>query len=164
MSPGSCPNCGKGILLRQGKRKKKCSKCGYIRYKSPHGHQRGTIIFPEKEKKKEKEIPSITTKEGEKELRRSLPKGEGYHTELYQNRKFMQDENIRFRNKAESIQRILKKLRRNKYNPIKEVEIAGELWDVESGKLVREKGRPKKKKEEELTPDRIIEEMVEEGS
>lgn len=158
MSPGQiCPNCHKGFLFSKGKRYRKCNKCGYIKYKSPHGHQEGSIMFPPKEKKKE-EIPSITLKKKDKQ--HAIEKGEGYHTEEYKDSKYYHDEQIRLRNKAQSIEKILAKLRKNKYSGIKEIEIEGEIWDVETGKLVREKEKPKEEEKEEFAPDRVIEDMV----
>lgn len=153
-----CKNCGKGFLIRTGKGRKRCKFCGYTKYDSPNRRGRGAILFPkeEKEEKKKEEIPKVNSKK-----RHVLPKGKGYHTQDYQDLKFLHDERTRLSRKRDSINKILKELRKNKYSGIKEVMIEGELWDVETGKLVREKEKPTKKEEEEFAPDRIIEEMVE---
>lgn len=159
-----CPNCHKGLMVSRGKRYRKCNKCGYIKYKSPHGSQQGTVLFPPKEKD---EIPKITTKEGRREEKKdkhhAIPKGEGYHTQDYKDQKFIHDQQIKITRKRQGIDEILKKLRKNKYNPIKTIEIDGEVWDVEKGKTlaeIAEEEKRKKEPKEELTPDRALEELV----
>lgn len=161
----TCPNCHKGKMISR-KRYRKCSKCGYIKYKSFHGAPKGTVLFPPKEKE---EIPKIITKEErrrqkeETKKRHAIPKGEGYHTQDYKDQKFIHDEQMKRTRRRESIQEILKKLRKNKYNSVKTLEMDGEIWDVETGKTLAEieeekrKGKPR----EEPSPDRIVEDMVE---
>lgn len=131
-----CPNCKKGFLKSKGKRYLKCNRCGFIKYKSPHGFQRGSILFPKKEetllKSEELKTPSLS-KEG------LSPSQDPYLSRKYK-----------------GIQKILKNLRKNKYNPIKEIEIKGELWDVKSGKLVRDKKKPSKKVKE-FIPEEFLE-------
>lgn len=150
-----CPNCKKGVLLSR-KRYRKCNRCGYIKYKSPLGRSRGTILLSkenEKERKKIKISDSLSSGRNYPVL------GEEFHSEIYQERKRRKDKQIRLQNKMKGIQKILAKLRKQKYNPVKEIMIEGELWNVKTGKPVKEE-KAKKEKKEKFTPDRIIEEMV----
>lgn len=167
MGGQKCPRCEKGILRKTSRGTYRCKHCGFTKHPSPNRHSWGAVLFPEEKKEEKEKIPSVLSKKEEKEDRRAIPKGKGYHSQEYEGRKFIYDEQLRLRNKALSIERILKKLRRNKYNTLKEIVIEGELWDIESGQLVREKEKPKKeekKEKEEFTPDRIIEEILEEQS
>jgi len=160
-----CPNCKKGFMEVRNKRYMKCKRCGYIKYKSPRGRRRGVIFFPKEDKQEKKEeIPKIRSKEEERERKPKLPRGEGFHTTEYKERKFFYDQSIKLQNKTRSIEKILKELRKNKYSPIKQIIIEGELWDVETGKLAREKEKPKREEKEKFAPDRIVENMVSKGS
>lgn len=162
MGGQSCPNCGKGFLIRTGKGRKRCNHCGFTKHDSPNRRSQGTILQTKEEKeeeeKKEERIPVVSGK------RHAIPKGKGYHTQDYKDSKFIRDTQIRLRNKAKSIDKLLKELRENKYRSIKEVVIEGELWDIETGKLVREKEKPKEKEKESFEPDKIIEDIVKKES
>lgn len=156
MGAEKCPNCNKGFLLRTGKGRKRCRFCGHLKHDSPNRREEGTILYPEKEKEEEKteeNIPQVGK-------RRVIPKGKGYHTDEYEAQKFLRDEQIRRNNKARSIEKILSRLRKNKYNKIKELQIEGELYDVETGKLVREK-ETEKKKEKDIASDKILKDLIE---
>lgn len=161
MGGQKCPNCTKGHLLRTSRGTKRCKWCGYTTHDSPNRKSFDPVESLKREKSKEKEIPVAYSEEEERERHRRLPKGEGYQTDDYQDRKFIQDEYIRDTNRRASIEKILKKLRKNKYNPIKTVILDGEVWDVETGKPLKDKEKDKEAKAKEFSPDRIIEEMVE---
>jgi len=154
MGAQRCPNCKKGFLLKKSKRRRRCNFCGYIKYTSPLGHGRDLPV-PKERKKKEEEIPSIGK-------RRNIPIGEGFQSESYKEQRWIREQQLRLLRKQESIARMLKELRQDKYNKIKRVNIEGELWDVETGKLVREKEKTEKKEEKkvEFEPEEQIEEML----
>lgn len=153
MGGQKCPNCNYGFLVRTGKGRKRCRFCGFIKHESPHRKSQGVLIRLQ-EKKEKKEKTAKTPKE--KSL---LPFEKGYHSEEYKEMKFFLDQKAKLRKKVKSIEKILKKLRENKYSGLKEIEIEGELWDIKTGKLVREKEKSIKRKKE--TVEEEIEKMIE---
>jgi len=159
MGSQRCPKCKEGFLHSKRKGVKRCNICGYTVYSSPTKTGRGKILFPKKVSKKEEsgnEIPRIQI-ERKKQRRVDL-------TLTDPTAKFERDKAIRESRKKTSIQKILKKLRQDKYNTLKEIRIGGELWDVQTGLPVKELKKKDKeseeKKREDFEPDRIIEEMV----
>jgi len=156
-----CPKCNEGLLLRTSRGTKRCKVCGHTKHDSFNKHSRGLPLGKKREKKDTKEIPVIHSKKYEKELSRSIPKGDGFFSEDYQTKKFVRDGQIRKARKLQGIQEMLKKMRANKYNSLESIQIDGELWDIKTGKLVREKGKTvKEPSKKELETDRIIEDMV----
>ena len=110
--------------------------------------------------KKKKEINVYTSPEFEKEQNRVIPKGEGFHTQDYKTDKFLRDEDIKRQRRYMGIQKELKKLRKQKYNVPEQVEYDGIMWDVQSGKAVKEKDKEEKDKKEVFDPDAIIEDLL----
>jgi len=125
-----CPNCKKGFLFAKGRKWSKrfrCNLCGYTRYSSHNKRGRGAI--PRIESEEETKIELRELKKGE-----IIPEIKG--TEAYRFYERERAKSFREQRKQEGIQKILKRIRNNKYTSIETVQIEGEIWDVKTGKAL----------------------------
>ena len=138
MGAQKCPNCEKGFLLGKGSKPSKryrCNQCGYTKYPGPHKRGRDVIPrIPDNEPMESTSFPKIPIVESEDVIQEK--KG----TEKYQIVERERAQWIREQRKEVGIRKMLRNLKKNKYNKIKIVTIAGRVWDVETGKELGIKG------------------------
>lgn len=141
MTQELCPHCRKGFLIEASKGIKRCNVCGYIKHSTVR-----------KEKEIRKKIPRKKRKK-----KYSIPQDIGYQSAEYQARKMEYDQQIRASRRQKSIEKILKELRKRKYDRPKTLIIEGETYNVETGRPVWEEEQEEfKKKAKETIEEEIF--------
>jgi len=128
MNGMTCPNCREGTLTGKGSRitkRYRCKTCGFTKYASFNKKARGTTLTARKKEEK---------KEPKQRPKGRLFPGLEYGTDEYRRAERMRADFIRVQRNEASIQRMIKKEQKKKYNKFDTIIIQGRVFDVKTGK------------------------------